>query len=209
MLFGCLQDRPTKFDHTTVEPDEVKVSPVPSSQNRHIWQRPNFILEKFGNLEGKILADLGAGSGYFAFRFLKNGAHVIAIDIDQEMIDVMKEESAFFPDSLKKKFEARLATPDKSGLNSAEVDFVFVANTYAYIEHREQYFSNLATCMKKGGKLLIVDFKKKNTPFGPPLESRLALGQVENELISAGYKLIESDDTSLQFQYVIVAEPGL
>lgn len=53
---------------------------------------------------------------------------------------------------------------------------------------------------------MIVDFKKKLTPIGPSQEERLAQSEVEQELIDAGYQLIISDDTTLQYQYIIVAK---
>ena len=54
---------------------------------------------------------------------------------------------------------------------------------------------------------MIVDFKKKLSPIGPPQEERLSLADVEQDLIKAGYKLIVSDDTSLDYQYIIIASP--
>jgi ubiquinone/menaquinone biosynthesis C-methylase UbiE len=205
-LGSCLNDRPTRFDHTTPEVPVEVTSPY-HGEDRHIWQKPDFIVSKFGSIRGKTVADLGAGSGYFAFRFLKNGANVIAIDIDQRMIDLMESEVNFFPDSLSDNFSARLATANNPGIEQEEIDFLFVANTYTFLENRVQYFSELKAGFKPEGKLLIVDFKKKHTPIGPPQEDRVALGDVEAELIKAGYRIIDSDDSSLSFQYVILASP--
>jgi len=206
-LYGCLNDRPTRFDHTEVEKPVVEKEEPIKVENRHIWQRPDFVLENMGDIEGKTIADLGAGSGYFAVRFLKSGANVIALEIDPKMIDIMNSEATYLPDSLQDRFEARLAGLDDSKLLDDETDLVFVANTYIYIENRVDYFRKLASRIKSGGQLMIVDFKKKNTPLGPPLESRVGLGQVEEELTSAGYQIIQSDDTSLKFQYVVIASP--
>ena len=206
-ISACLNERPTRFDHTTPELPSVSETPY-HGEDRHIWQRPDFIASKLGELKGKTIADLGAGSGYFAFRFLKNGANVIAIDIDQRMIDLMEKEVMFFPDSLRTHFRTRLASTDDPGITNDEIDFLFVANTYTYLNDRVQYFSKLRRGFKNGGQILIVDFKKKHTPIGPPQEDRLALGDVEAELIKAGYRIIESDDSSLSYQYIIRAAPN-
>ncbi|MDX1685769.1 MAG: methyltransferase domain-containing protein [Saprospiraceae bacterium] len=207
VCFACLNDRPTRFDHTTPEidtSDQINYE----GEDRHIWQKPDYVISRFGELRGKTVADLGAGSGYFAYRFLKKGARVIAIDIDSVMISLMREEIQFFPDSLKENFEARLAAPDDPHLEKAEIDYLFISNTYPYIDRRVQYFSRIKPAFKEGGKILIVDFKKKHTPIGPPQSDRLALGEVEAELIQAGYIIERSDDTSLSFQYIIIARPN-
>lgn len=206
-VIGCLNDKPTRFDHTT---PEVKTSDtiVYKGEDRHIWQRPDFVISKLGSLEGKTIADLGAGSGYFTFRFLKSGADVIALDIDSKMIELMNSEVNFLPDSLRDHFEARLAKVDDPNLEESEIDFLFISNTYPYIEDRVNYFKNILTSFREGGKMMIVDFKKKHTPIGPPQSARMALGDIEQELIEAGYSIINSDDQSLTYQYIIIASPN-
>lgn len=203
ILTGCIHDRPTRFDHTTPElgTDDLRYR----GEDRHIWQKPDYVISKLGPLKGRTVADLGAGSGYFAFRFLKQGARVIAIDIDSKMIELMNSEVAFLPDSLQRNFEVRLAQPTDPGLTESEIDYLFLSNTYPYIEDRVTYFSNLRKAFNPGGKVMIVDFKKKHTPIGPPQSDRLAIGDVEAELIEAGYSIDRSDDTSLSFQYIITA----
>ena len=52
---------------------------------------------------------------------------------------------------------------------------------------------------------MIVDFKKKMMPIGPEMNSRIAQGDVEKELEDAGYVIEISDDTTLKYQYIIVA----
>ena len=204
-LLSCLNERPTRFDHTTPEPPREYEDPY-KGEDRHIWQKPDFVISKIGALRNKTVADIGAGSGFFAFRFLRNNARVIGIDIDPEMIKIMNAEKSFYPDSLQGKFETRLAKPDDPLLKDEEVDYVFLSNTYPYIENRIQYFSALKNKLKTGGRIMIVDFKKKSTPIGPPLSDRIPMGDVETELTAAGYRILTSDDQSLDFQYIIIAE---
>lgn len=175
-------------------------------QDRTIWQKPYQIIEMLGPLEDKVIADIGAGSGYFSFRFIYSAKKVIAIDIEKELIDMMNAEKEFYKPELKEKFEARLATPDNPGLASREVDIIFLSNTYTYIHNRVPYLKKLMPCLRPGGRIVVVDFKKKITPFGPPMNQRMAQGDVETELIDAGFRITVSDDTSLLYQYIIIAE---
>lgn len=176
-------------------------------RDRTIWQKPYEVIHLLGSLEGKTIADIGAGSGYFAFRFVYEADKVIAIDIEPELIQLMDQEKKYYKQELQNKFEARLATPDDPKLNPQEVDIVFISNTYTLISNRVAYLKRLKNKFKPGGRIMIVDFKKKLTPIGPIQKNRLAQSEVEQELIDAGYELVFSNDRMLEYQYIIVAEP--
>jgi SAM-dependent methyltransferase len=163
------------------------------------------VIGQLGDLSDKIVADLGAGSGYFAFRIVKKAKKLIAIDIDPSMIELLEDERSYYSDDIKSRFESRLATPDDPKLKESEVDVVLLVNTYPYIQDRINYFSRLRNSLKPGGLVMIVDFKKRNLPIGPDKEFKVALTAVEEELTQAGYKRIVSDDFSLAYQYIVKA----
>ena len=56
------------------------------------------------------------------------------------------------------------------------------------------------------GQLLIIDFKKNNLPIGPPQEYKIALSQVERELVTAGFRIHKIDQDALDYQYIVLAE---
>lgn len=175
------------------------------SADRVIWQKPDLVIDQLGNVNGKVVADLGAGTGYFSRRIAYKGATVIAIDIDPRAIQWMQEQKSRFPSELQEKLIIRQAEPDNPHLNPAEVDMVLMVNTYSYISNRVPYFSKLKEAIRQGGTIVIIDFKKKETPFGPPVEERLDITDVENELRSAGYSILKADEESLEYQYIIKA----
>lgn len=175
------------------------------SADRVIWQKPDLVIQQLGDVEGKVVADLGAGTGYFSRRIAYKGAKVIAIDIDPKAIQWMEEQKARFPVELRDRLVIRLADPDDPKLNPGEVDIVLLVNTYSYIQNRVAYFSGLKETIRPDGFIVIIDFKKKETPFGPALAERVAVKDVEQELMSAGYTLVGIDETSLDYQYIIKA----
>lgn len=175
--------------------------------NRLIWQKPEMIINLLGSLENKTIADIGAGKGFFALRLAPKAEKVIAIDIDPrftEYLDSLKHE--VLPEDMQGHLETRLANPNDPHLRPGEVDIVMIVNTYMYMKNRVAYLSNLKEGLKEGGTLLIIDFKKKRTPLGPPSEYRIPLYLVEEELIEAGYENIQTNDTALDYQYIIFAE---
>lgn len=179
---------------------------VYESPDRVIWQKPDLIIDQLGELNGKVIADLGAGTGYFSRRIAFKGATVIAIDIDPQAIQWMEEQKAKFPADIRDRLIIRKAEENNPHLSPDEVDIVLLVNTYSYITNRVPYFTKLKVDIRRGGYVVIIDFKKKETPFGPPLSERLDAVDVEKELKDAGYDILKVDEESLEYQYIIKAQ---
>ncbi len=211
-LVACKQNTnaPTPAEPTTVETEMNKV-PFDDlvneleSVDRVIWQKPELVLQKLGDLTGKTIADIGAGSGYFSFRLLGKANKVVAVDIDKRFIQFMDSISTQLPANLESHFESRLATETDPHLNTMECDGAIIVNTYCYIKNRVAYLKTLMKGLKPDSKLVIIDFKKKETTIGPPSEERLGMDEVEKDLLDAGFKSVVTDDTSLDFQYIVTA----
>lgn len=220
ITFSCQNDRGSQ---TTEEPRN-QIQPVDTTTptngrrkpgitedyentDRVIWQKPDLVIDLLGDLSGKTVADIGAGTGFFALRLVPQAKKVIAIDIDQRFVNYLDSVKILeLPEHLQSRLEARLATPADPGLKPNEADIVLIVNTFMYIGNRIEYLRILRKGMAKGGKLIIVDFKKKRTPIGPPSEMRLPIHVVEEALYTAGYQNITTNDTALDYQYFVVAE---
>lgn len=194
----------TKSDKTSGITDDYTGTPG----IREVWQKPELVLQFLGGLKGKTVADIGAGRGFFTFELVKaNAEKVIAIDVDPYFIHFLDSTKIhILTPALQANLETRLTTPDKPGLAKEEVDIIVIVNTFMYIENHEDYLIKLKDGIKEGGKLLIIDFKKKRTNVGPPAELREPLFQVEDELYEAGYKNIVTNDCALDYQYIVIAE---
>lgn len=170
------------------------------------WQNPDYVIEKLGNLENTVVADIGVGSGYFAFRIAEKADKVIAIDIDQrflDYIDELKEESS--DEEVDERLQTRLALEDDPLLAPQEVDLVLMVNTYHFLSSRAEYLRRVRTGLKRNGKIILVDFKMGRMPVGPPEQLKVSRQEAMSDLKKAGFTNLEADVTSLQFQYIITA----
>lgn len=172
--------------------------------SRAEWQKPEKIIASLGPLDGKTVADIGAGTGYFAFPIAKKAAKVIAIDIDKRFLDYIEQKKQ--TQKIGANIETRLTAPDSSGLKTREADMVLIVDTYHHIEDRIEYLKELKKCLRKDGVLVIIEFKKEKTPPGPPVELRLAEEQVKSELKTAGFTSVSADRDMLPYQYIIKAQ---
>ncbi len=177
--------------------------------NRGIWQKPELILQLLGNLEDKVVADIGAGTGFFAFRLAPKAKKVIAVDINPVYTRTLDSLKVFrLADDIQERLETRLGKESTPNLKDEEVDIAIIVNTFVYIRDKVGYLRALKKGISKGGKLLIIEFKKKRLPefVEPTQKYRLPLHEAEKMLYSAGYKNIEANDTALDYQYILVAE---
>ena len=208
---GDQQDDPDRSQDTVSEHHQISkgfdelASDYYDTQSRVIWQKPELVISLLGNLRGKTVADIGAGTGFFAFRLANQGAKVIAIDIDPRAIAWIDAEKKRYPVDIQALLETRQASPDNPNLRPGEADVMLLVNTYIYLENRISYFRNLRTALKPDARVMIIDFKDHETPIGPGIEERIGLRQVQAELTEAGYSIVSSDDQSLEYQYIIIA----
>lgn len=168
------------------------------------WQKPDKVIASLEPLTGKTVADIGVGTGYFAFPIAKKAARVIAIDIDQRFLDYISQKKEAQKSA--GNIETRLTTPDSPGLSPGEADLVLIVDTIHHIENRTEYLRKLKQGLRDGGVLVIIDFKKHETPVGPRLELRLSANEVRSELEAAGFKVTSADMETLPYQYVIKAQ---
>ena len=175
-----------------------------NAPERAVWQKPDEVIAALGDLNGKTVMDIGSGTGYFSFRLLEAGARVICGDVDERFLGYIagrKEELGLSDDEL----ELRLLPYDSSLLQANEVDMVLLVDTYHHIDNRETYFAEVLAGLKPDGRLAVVDFFKQELPVGPPVEMKLDLGTIIDELRAAGFKHFEIDLELLPYQYIIIA----
>jgi len=140
------------------------------SEDRRIWQSPDVILNAVEVKPSFIVADLGCGSGYFTVPLAKRARKVYGIDVQKEMLDFLAEKTR----KLKiKNVELLVSKPDEIPLENESIDLLLTVNTLHEFEDRERMIEEMKRVVKKGGKLLIVDFMKKETGFGPPVQIRV------------------------------------
>lgn len=209
-FIGCTgENGKSIFSPQTIEPPKVEDRSNGVTDNnigRSSWQKPQLIINKLGDIEGKNIADIGSGTGYFVYRMALEKANVIAIDIDTTMINFVNEFKENLPEDIRMNVSTRLATYSSPRLKDQEVDRIILINTASYIEGLNDYLSHIKPSLKPGGMIMIVDYKSKliNIP-APPIKDRLAMGTAQTYLANSGYKNIELDESSLEYQYIITA----
>jgi SAM-dependent methyltransferase len=196
----ALAQAPSSDTHQHDFRDVAKWSQVFDAAERDEWQKPDEVLRVLSPAPDALVADIGAGTGYFTMRLapLVPRGRVYAVDVETEMVKHISLRAAArgFANVI-----AVRGSPEDPRLPGT-IDLALVVDAYHHIEDREFYFSKLRGRMKPGGRLAVIDFKP-GAPMGPPEASRLAPEQVKAELDKAGFLFAEEHDF-LPHQYFLV-----
>ena len=172
------------------------------SPERDAYQQPEKVLAYLGELSGKKIMDIGAGSGYFSVKMARKGAQVIAADVDDQFLKHIQKRAEAEKLS---NIELRKIPYDDPLLKKEEVDLVLVVNTYHHIENRSAYFAKVKEGIQSAGELVIIDFFKSEIPVGPPVHHKVSMDQVITELKAAGYASFQVEAKLLPYQFIIRA----
>ncbi len=195
-------DATTRHPFTGIE-KWVKVFDDPE---RDAWQKPAEVAAALDLKPGMVVADLGAGTGYFEghlSRGVSPAGIVLAIDTEPEMVEHIGKRcrGVNLPNVV-----PVLAAPDDPYLPRGRVDRVLIVDTYHHIDARLDYFRGMRDALTPGGRVAIVDFHKKPLPVGPPPEHKLTREFVVDEMKQAGWRLAD-EKTFLPYQYFLIFAP--
>jgi len=197
--------QPEDVDPTVSEFDSLLA--LYEDPKRDAWQKPENVLKMMGQLDGKVVAEIGAGSGYFTYKLanVEGVSKVIATDIDQRFLDHLEQRKEKEPNG--DKVEIRKVEANAHGLGEGEVDCIFMSNVYSLIRDRVAFMSSLKTALKPGGVVFIMDFKKYGfIPYGPGAEYKPNLEQVKLELEDAGFTKVRANpEDAFEHQYLLKA----
>lgn len=163
---------------------------------RDSWQKPHDVVTALEIKPSEVVADIGAGTGYFARRFANHAGKVLAVDIDARLLQMA---AAGAPANMK----TVLAANDDPRLEKASVDTVFFCDVLHHIDNRPAYLAKVRDAIKPGGRLVVIDFEKRETPVGPGLAMRIEKTAMIRELEQAGFSG-PREFAILPYQYFLV-----
>lgn len=198
LAFGASGQAPQTHQHSFG--DAEKWAHVFDDPARDAWQKPHEVIQKLALKPDSVVADIGAGTGYFSARLsrmLPKGK-VYAVDVEPDMVKYLGERAS--REGLKNLVPIRGGTEDAR--LPEPVDLALLVDVYHHIDSRESYFGNLKNSLKAGGRVAIIDFRMESKE-GPPRSGRIAPDRVKSEMTKAGYALAHEFDF-LPNQYFLV-----
>jgi ubiquinone/menaquinone biosynthesis C-methylase UbiE len=168
--------------------------------DRDKWQKPHEVIQALGLKPDSTVADIGAGTGYFATRL----AHMVpqgtvyGVDTEPDMVKYLSERAK----KLDLKNLVVLQSKSDSPQLPQKVDLVMFVDVFHHVESRPGYLEKIRASLKPNGRIAVIDFKLDG-PIGPPIEGRISPDQVKAELKNAGFSLKQEYDF-LPNQYFLI-----
>ena len=159
-----------------------------------LWPDPAGVLTAVGIKPGMAVIDLCSGDGWFTLQIAKIARHIVAIDIDQALLEVVRtrlKESGMCNCEFLAGDAYQLAS-----LASRPVDFVFLANAFHGVPDRSRLAGAVRDVLKPNGRFAIVNWHQRpreqtmvlGEPRGPKTELRLSPAQTVEAVVAGGLK---------------------
>jgi ubiquinone/menaquinone biosynthesis C-methylase UbiE len=168
-------------------------------------ENPTKLMQMLPIKEGDVVADIGAGSGYYTFRLAEKvgpKGKVLAEEIQKEMLDIIRERME------KKKVtnvDLVLGTITDPKLPANGVDVILLVDVYHEFDHPYEMTEAMVNGLKPGGRLVFVEFKLEDPEVPIKLVHKMSQKQVVKEMEPFPLKHVKTIG-SLPWQHVIIFE---
>jgi len=171
--------------------------------DREAWQKPDQIMDALGIADGSVVADLGAGGGWFTVRLARRVGPqglVYAEDVQREMIESI--ERRMQREGLRN-VRTIVGAADDPKLPPQSLHAVLMVDTYHEVESPIELLRNVRNALTHTGRLGIVGFTKAGWGPGPPMDERIDAAVVVKDADAAGLRLV-SRETFLPYEYLLI-----
>lgn len=131
------------------------------------------ILSRFGLKQGQHLADLGCGQGYFALKaaeIVGSKGKIMAVDIEPERLKFLQQSAQ--EQGIAEQIETLLAQGESIPIENGSMDAALISNVLHELNDPLNYLRDTRRILKENGEVWIIEWQKKETPMGPPLQER-------------------------------------
>ena len=151
-----------------------------------------------------VVADIGAGTGYFSFRLAKAvpKGKVLAVDIQPEMIVLLNENKR---KNRVVNVEAVLGTTTNPKLPTEGVDLVLFVDAYHEFSHPMEMMREIGIALKPGGRVALVEYRAEDPNVPIKALHKMSENQASKEMRAAGFRLVQNNDR-LPWQHLMLFE---
>jgi SAM-dependent methyltransferase len=170
---------------------------------RDRWQKPDQVLKALAIRSGQTICDIGAGPGYFALRAARlvgPRGRVFAVDVEPKILNALR---ARIETSGIENITPVLGLGGNPLLPAATCDLILIVDSYHHFQDRPRYLRRLVAALAPAGRVANIDFHKRATPLGPPMEHRLAREEFLRDAAAAALD-VEQEPTFLENQYFVI-----
>jgi len=154
-----------------------------------------------------VVADIGAGTGFFSFRLapLVPQGRVLAVDIQPEMLTELTQRKA--KNGLRN-VEPVLGTTADPHLPAGQVDVVLIVDAYHEFDHPREMGSAIRRALRPGtGRLALVEYRAEDVDVPIKPIHKMTVAQARKEMAAVGLEFVEARETLPQQHLLLFRRP--
>ena len=165
-------------------------------------EQPAKLLKLMDLEPADVVADIGAGTGYYSFRIapLVPQGKVLAVDIQPEMLDLLRRGAK---DKGVTNVEPVLGTTTDPKLPEASVDVVLLVDAYHEFDHPREMMGAIRKALKPDGRVVLLEFRGEDPDVPIKPLHKMTEAQAKKELAAAGLEHVKTHG-DLPWQHVMV-----
>ena len=168
-------------------------------------ERPTLVIDSMGLHGGEVVADLGAGSGYFTFRLapkVGKSGKVLAVEIQDEMIEALRSRAAAQKAT---NVEVVKGSENDPNLPVNGVDLVLLVDVYHELAYPFEVMTKVRKALKPGGRVVFVEYRKEDPQVRIKEVHKMSVAQLEKEMKAVGLARLRTVET-LPLQHIVIFE---
>ncbi len=164
-------------------------------------------IEKMNLSSSSVVADIGAGTGYYSFAIAAKipGGKVYAVDIQEEMIDYLEENKASHNI---KNVEVIKGTERSANLPASSIDLAIMVDVYHELEFPHEMLQSLKEALRPGGKILLLEYRQEDPTIPIKPHHKMSIDQANKEMQANGFEL-DYDGEFLPIQHFLLYKKKL
>ncbi len=176
---------------------------------RELLDAHNLLIDQLGINYGAKVADLGCGTtGYFAFQsaqVIGETGTVYVVDIQKMILKNIENRAKMLGLNNVKTVWANLEDYGSTDIHDGTVDYAFLINVLFQNKKPETILREASRILRRGGRLLVIDWRQGRFPLGPLAEMKVTPDKVRELSVGAGFKEMK-EIAAGKFHYGIIFE---
>ncbi|XOV83875.1 MAG: class I SAM-dependent methyltransferase [bacterium] len=168
-------------------------------------ERTDLLIDNLPLRSDSIVADIGAGTGYFSFPVANRvpDGQVLAVDIQQEMLDIISARALALGVDNVVPVAGSVSDP---GLAAQSVDLIFIVDAYHEFSHPLEMGRAMVRALKPGGQLVLIEYRGEDPSVPIKALHKMTQAQVKAEMAAIGLRWIKTEDFLPQQHFMVFAK---